>query len=247
MRSASPSGPFRQFVPASPERPQPGDFGWGFMHGRYRVVMYGPPAFDTREASSSHMRRSSEARRRNGLDWESLEETGYADRISRRSYQREERKRHRPRRGEEHGPAHIHVIRLSEEGLTEAETRFELFEHAEGKHFLRPFITKAAGRADPVSLASGEINALSEELQPYTSAFIEMWRDFYKDTRLGHYVSRVVHCGGHERIRRELPCGGYSLNEMDESDKIVFPAEEPHRLIDRHRREDGFYHTGTGR
>lgn len=89
------------------------------------------------------------------------------------------------RRGEEHGPAHIHVI----DKQNGKESKFELVEHFDSsEHRMR--LMKPEGHSK-TPLTDAQIDAVLPILKEYTPDFIQLWREFFQNTRLSNYVTRI--------------------------------------------------------
>jgi hypothetical protein len=89
------------------------------------------------------------------------------------------------RRGEEHGPAHVHVI----DKQSGRESKFELIEHMDlSEHHMK--LMKHEGHIK-MPLTEAQVEAVQPLLKEYSKDFIQLWREFFQDTRLSNYVTRI--------------------------------------------------------
>src|SRR5687768_15945672 len=93
-----------QFAPSVEHPDYPGVYGWGFDSHGYRFVVYGPEEFD----HPAVQKRLAELKEHLGNG-----EGTHAEKLRQPTDQKPAKRRKQPsfeRRGEEHGPAHVHVF-----------------------------------------------------------------------------------------------------------------------------------------
>lgn len=95
--------------------------------------------------------------------------------------------------GDEHGPAHLHVINVA----TGNETRFKLLEDKKGKHKAIPFYT---GEERRNVLPESEIKAAQPYLDAACADFIQLWREMYLENALSGQVHRMNSDEGMEEV-----------------------------------------------
>lgn len=226
-----------QFAPDSRHPDAPWSFGWGFDSNGFRIVMYGPREHDSelvREiAQSITQQKRKELRGSRGKDIPERPD----DKTFRRRLKRSKRKEaENPERWrEEHGPAHIHVI----DKHTRWESKFEIIEHYDGTQHEVRLIERNGNGKTPLTPAQRE--AVIPILNERAVEFIQLWREFYQDTKLGSYVTRIsekfpfyrerAYYNGHENKERYV-----ELEHMRTHEKVVMPFDDYARLISRHHR-----------
>ncbi|MDE3015788.1 MAG: hypothetical protein KGI29_02565 [Pseudomonadota bacterium] len=196
---------FEQIVP-----PQQGQYGWGFHYGGFCIVMYGPPEQDhvaVMQAERNLTEKMAESGEKPGSGFHSSQQHGEKNLPCKNT------------RGEEHGPAHVHVIDKN----TNRESKFELVENIGDNHahYMRLLPSsndayhenngkknlsgKKKRSRKPAPLTEAQIEAVTPILNAHAERFIQLWREFYADKRISNYVTRVSEklSGCLERVRFE--------------------------------------------
>jgi len=222
-----------QFAPTVECPDYPGVYGWGFDSHGYRFVVYAPEEFD-HPAVQNRI-----AELQNHQAKEEAQES-HTDRVRRHAGQKPGKRRKSPspdRRGEEHGPAHVHVFHI-ESGR---ETRFELLEHylSDG-HTGRPFFT---GGKHNNPLNRRDVEIVQPILDKHAAGFIQAWREFFVDSKLSGYVTRISNCNG-EDVEEKVGNDGwlYTTDSRGRTAKSPPPNMRQDRTLSEDRDTDGYYH-----
>lgn len=113
-----------QFLPGKKHQ-QPGAYGWGFDHGNFRYVIYGPPEAD-QDATNLFLADKDESRKHRVAKQLLSEEERIAQQNAshdvkgrqRKSHEKIPRERRKKERSPDHPPAHVHVIELTPDTIT---------------------------------------------------------------------------------------------------------------------------------
>ncbi len=216
-----------QFAPSVEHPDYPGVYGWGFDSHGYRFVVYTPKEHDHPVV----------AQRIQELNEQAAAET-HVEKVQGKDRKKERRP---ARRGEEHGPAHLHVFHIA----TGREMRFELLEHyARDQHTGRPF---SMGGKHEMPLNQRDLEIVTPIVQSKAETFIQAWREAYIDSKLSGYVTRISNAGG-EDIEEKIDSAGW-LHSKDSRGRV---AKSPPPNMDKtqdqiptpeaHRSRDGHYH-----
>jgi hypothetical protein len=172
------------FLPTNEHPNYKGVNGWGFKKDGYLVVVYGPNGSNheqpTHDLTHSKMQIHDQ-------QLEQSEAGAHPDKLLRRyAKSRKKDKSDEHNNGKhEHGPAHVHVIRLG----SNRETRFELVEHYRtGEHAVR--MMHNGVRREP--LTANETKAVEQMLPEHVGDLIQTWRELHQDSKLSSYVNRIV-------------------------------------------------------
>lgn len=177
-----------QFAPSVQDGIYLGARGWGFDINGYRIVIYGPPEYDTDH--TAQILKKLRTGRRQRLYAEPDQEIPDS-KLTRREKQRDRRLSNDEDDRHEHGPAHIHVFHLHDK----AESKFELVEHHEkGKSFAR-LLPNGNGTKPLTGAQIQEVEAL---LEPHVERFIQLWREMYQHRGLSRHVTRISRIGKDE-------------------------------------------------